>query len=278
MSLQAVHDVDGWERSRVRVENRRPRLTVYCPPGGGGWAVHARDYWEGRLSGRRVRQHAWGGQVHRLCLPSGRGYYLKHFAIRSPRFLHKPPRARLSLRNEARLARSGFSVPSTVCLIEERYCGVLIASAQVTEEIAGAHRLSHLLNDADPGSTLSAARKRHLLVRFGREAGRLHAAGFYHGDMHLHNVLCRSTADEPQFFWIDNERGHRFRRLPFRLQVDDLTQVAKQRYRVHGRDLMAAWRAYVAAAGLAPGRARRMVRRVIRRSRHYRRKRGWLDS
>ena len=67
--------------------------------------------------------------------------------------------------------------------------------------------------------------KREWLRVLGRTVGRMHKAGIFHGDMRLGNMLGRKNKDGRQFFFLDNERTKKFRRLPFRLRVRNLVQL-----------------------------------------------------
>lgn len=56
--------------------------------------------------------------------------------------------------------------------------------------------------------------QRQLIRDLGQEIGRLHRIGIVHGDLRLNNILLESTEEKPQFYFIDNERNRKFRRVP----------------------------------------------------------------
>jgi hypothetical protein len=52
----------------------------------------------------------------------------------------------------------------------------------------------------------------------------MHAAGIFHGDLRLGNILARKEKSGWHFFLIDNERTRKFRRLPSHLRLKNLVQ------------------------------------------------------
>ena len=61
---------------------------------------------------------------------------------------------------------------------------------------------------------------------FGEEIGRLHAAGFVHGDLRWGNVLVRGAdTGQPAFIYIDNDRTRKYRRIPAHQRIKNLIQI-----------------------------------------------------
>jgi hypothetical protein len=83
-------------------------------------------------------------------------------------------------------------------------------------------------NVVDNQSSLNTGQfqmKRSLAGAFGCTVGRMHAGGIFHGDLRLGNVLAREEQDGWRFFFLDNERTKKFRRLPARLRLKNLVQI-----------------------------------------------------
>jgi len=270
----------GWKEWVTRDKAGKGTLTIYCSGDEDAWVDWSLRFWDGDIPNREmIKEHPWGGYVCRgSFLPDQEPHYFKRFSIRNLRYLHKPRRARYSLLHEARLRDAGFRTPCTVAIIESRRMGILLDSAIITKPITHAFRMFDLINKEDTGPPWNMEKKRNLLYAFGEEAGRLHSAGFYHGDMHWGNIFCRMEEDRFVFIWTDNERGRRYERLPFRWRVDDLNQVNKYRHRLSRTDRMRMWHGYLKIAALPDPMADHVLKRVIERSRTFWRKRGWLGE
>jgi hypothetical protein len=98
------------------------------------------------------------------------------------------------------LARAGFGAPETLVVGTRGDEGVL-----VTREVEGRGLLDALAERARG----AVAAKRVLLRALGAEVGRLHAAGFVHGDLVPSNVLVGSEG----FVFVDHDRTRRARLL-----------------------------------------------------------------
>jgi Ser/Thr protein kinase RdoA (MazF antagonist) len=108
-------------------------------------------------------------------------------------------RARQAFRMGHALARAGFRVPAVVVAARRGRAGLL-----VTREVPGDDLLATL---ARP-TTLAV--KRALLRALGAEVGRLHRAGFVHGDLVPPNVRLD---EDGRFVFLDNDRTRRSRLL-----------------------------------------------------------------
>jgi len=269
---------DGWIKTVMPVPENRGALSIYTLEKAPQWTEWAYRFWKGDVPGKEtIKEHDWGGYVYRARLDEEtRLYYCKRFSIRNLRFLHKPPRARYTIVHEAKMRDFGFRTPKAVALIESRRMGVVVDSALVTEGVSQAFRMFDLFNKDEVSNLLDKKKRRALLRAFGKEVGRLHSAGFYHGDMHWGNVLCRMEKDRFLFFWTDNERGRELKNVPFRLRVDDLNQVNKYRHRMSRTDRLRMWRAYLEETHLPEQEANRMLKRILERSLYFWKKKGWL--
>jgi len=67
--------------------------------------------------------------------------------------------------------------------------------------------------------------RRQLLRELGAYIGRLHAAGFLHGDLRASNILAHYSAGEFHFALIDNERNSQQREAGARGIVRNLMQL-----------------------------------------------------
>jgi predicted unusual protein kinase regulating ubiquinone biosynthesis (AarF/ABC1/UbiB family) len=73
----------------------------------------------------------------------------------------------------------------------------------------------------------------------------MHAAGIFHGDLRLGNVLVQKNEGQWRFFFIDNERTKKFYRLPSRLRLKNLVQINMFRYDIGNTDRLRFFKAYL---------------------------------
>lgn len=273
---QTNSDQADWVKTRVKIFSTQRTLDVWHGPGESLWQERARQCWEEQLAGWTVvRRHEWGGRVYRGRFdPEGPEFFFKKLCVRNPRYFHRPRRARSTWRHESRMSEAGFNTQRLVALMEYRRMGLLVASGLLSEAVPDCVKLYDLLNAGQ--ISMSLREKRSLLRALGKEVGRLHGAGFYHGDMHLGNILCQNAGGTVRFFWIDNEKGQRRDPLPFRLRVDDLCQMIKYKKLLSDTDLMRLWKAYCGEIRLEESEARSVVRTVLDKSQRLWNRRGWV--
>jgi hypothetical protein len=261
-----------WARVARRLPSRRGSIAVYHPPGEERWAELAPAYWEGRLGGLALVQSSRFTVVHRgRAGPGGPDCYFKRFLVRSLgdwlKHRLRSSRARRALGGGERLRALGFLAPRPLCLIEERRLSGVLESALVTEAVSGAANLRDALLRPELAVAGTLDRRRRLLRAFGRALAAWHGAGICHGDLRLGNVLCRELGDGFEFISIDNERTRRGRSVPLRLRARNLIQANMDQGGISWTDRRRVFEAYCAASGLAPDRARWLLRRVVRRTR-----------
>ncbi|MEM7390922.1 MAG: lipopolysaccharide kinase InaA family protein [Verrucomicrobiota bacterium] len=226
----------------------------------------ARAWWRGDLEDvDLVRKHRWGGRVERNA-----DYFFKRFSIRSLRYLHKPLRGRRTLAQEQAIESAGLRVPRSVGLIERRRCGLVVESAVISEALDGVESVFELFN----GSPLAMEDKREWIKAFAEEVARFHRAGLFHGDLNLNNVLYRSH--DRHFFWLDNEEGRNFDRIPEKYRLHDLNHINRYRHNLSLTDRLRLWRTYIEAAELTPSESESFLPKIIHQSQAYWRKRQWL--
>ncbi len=149
----------------------------------------------------------------------GQEYFFKEYLFRN---LWKRRnvlfRGRQAIRIYTLLRDAGFRAPKVVCVARR---GMRIFSVS---ESAGADcsiKEAYLDPEKWVGEDISSFRK-----AFGREVGRLHKAGFCHGDLRWGNVLVRSMDNgKPVFIFIDNDRTRKFWNIPARLRIKNLVQI-----------------------------------------------------
>ncbi|HEV7734424.1 MAG TPA: lipopolysaccharide kinase InaA family protein [Candidatus Binatia bacterium] len=115
---------------------------------------------------------------------------------------YPPPgarRARRAFVMGRALAAAGFVAPETLLVAWRRRAGVL-----VTRDTGGEDLLA-LVDRLGRDRDLRGA-KRSLLARLGADVGRLHQAGFVHGDLVPPNVRVR---DDGSLVFLDNDRTAR---------------------------------------------------------------------
>jgi hypothetical protein len=138
-----------------------------------------------------------------------RGIYYKEFLPRGPferlKAKLRGSRASRARDNSENLSAAGFNAPENLAW------GSLSGGREYlfTRAVAGegvTAWLRHRLTGRGPGELL---RRRKLLRDFGFFIGKLHSAGFIHGDLRAGNVLASGIGEQFQFSLIDNERNTR---------------------------------------------------------------------
>ena len=198
--------------------------------------------------------------------------YLKRDAWDPLKDLFRASRAKRALRSEEEATKQGFHLPRSLCLIEEYRWGIRTYCALVTESIDEAKSVRDQIRLQREKTTEASRSKRKLLSAFGREVGTWHAAGFHHGDLRLGNVLYQPNRG---FSWLDNERNQRYRRLPLRQRVHNLTQINFEPLGLSKTDKMRFWRPYASLQKFTRYEERKVIKRVLKKTRKRRRKRGW---
>ncbi|RLQ22132.1 hypothetical protein DWB85_09365 [Seongchinamella sediminis] len=165
------------------------------------------------ILGRHELPQGWrlvGSSAYaRVAVDEAAGVYYKEFLPRSPlerlKALFKGSRAtRARVQNEA-LREAGFAAPVNLAW------GSLPGGREYLFSSAVPGKgVTHWLREelvSREGDSLS--RRRQLLRQLGDFIGRLHAAGFTHGDLRTSNVLAEREGEVFHFYLIDNERNRR---------------------------------------------------------------------
>lgn len=168
--------------------------------------------------------------------------------------VHGARRARRAFAMHEALRRAGFLAPVSLVVGWRADTGLL-----VTTHVEGIDLLEGYAALAG-GGTAARAERRMLSRRLGFTVGRLHAAGFVHGDLVPSNV--RLVGEGVCF--LDNDRT---RRIPFAIGGRrNLVQLG--RFVVPGvaiTDRMRVLRAYAEARGLSRRARRRLARWLVRK-------------
>jgi len=152
------------------------------------------------------------------------------------------------------LERAGFGAPEALLVGRRGGQGVLVTRDVVAPSLMEAIAAA----DAGPGTP---AAKRRLLSALGAEVGRLHRAGFVHGDLVPSNLLARPTG----IVFLDHDRTRRGRALVWWGARRNLVQLG--RFVVPGVtlcDRARVLRAYVVARRLGPRAHRGLAGWLVR--------------
>ena len=259
----------GWmcvERT-IRVSGLAKRkIWIHFPNSEPKWEQYALQFWQGALTHLTPVAGSPEASVSKGSIENGeKTYYFKTFFMRSEldvmKSLARGSRARRSWRGNALAATKGFAVPFTKCLIEVQESGLLLRSALVTEEVAGAVPLPSVLKENMGATAVNGNERLALAAALGREVGRWHNAGIVHGDMRLGNVLLKKMDASLRFYFVDNERtratSSRHERVRNLMQLNMLPQD-----KVTVRERLTAWHAYRQMTGMR-GRQMRNFRADI---------------
>lgn len=156
--------------------------------------------------------------------------YFKEYFCRSTwdfvKHLFRPSRARRALKAALMLASNGFESSAVIAMGQCRFVFFTMRNFVATLEVESARSVYQIIADKQYSPNTGQFRmKRSLAGSFGRTIGRMHAIGIFHGDLRLGNVLVRKEQDSWRFFFLDNERTKKFRRLPARLRLKNLVQI-----------------------------------------------------
>jgi len=117
---------------------------------------------------------------------------------------------------------------------------------------------------------VAALRERRMVLRsLGTEVGRLHMAGFSHGDLRAGNVLIdTSEAGKIQIGFLDNEGTQRHRQLPEFWVIKNLAQLNMEGpARATRTDRLRVFKAYCQQRGSTRATQRRLLGEIVERTR-----------
>ena len=157
---------------------------------------------------------------------NGARYFHKTFLARnvfeSVKDFFLGSRAERSLRAAAMLRENGFLAPQVVMVGYDNSHDFIVTAA-VPKHITASEFFVNALQLPPPDFI---NHKRRQLKHLGEVVGKLHAAGIFHGDLLLGNLLF--SGDNPsdyQVYFIDNERTQRRRIFTTRARLKNLAQL-----------------------------------------------------
>ncbi len=156
--------------------------------------------------------------------------YIKQYFCRSAwdfiKHLVRPSRAKRAFKASILLDENGLGTTGVIAMGERRYGPFCGANFLITRELGDAKEIYTCFRNNWPGRSVNELRdKRRFIKALGETIGQMHSAGIFHGDMRAGNVFAKKSADTWQFFFLDNERTRKFRRLPGRLRLKNLVQI-----------------------------------------------------
>jgi tRNA A-37 threonylcarbamoyl transferase component Bud32 len=152
--------------------------------------------------------------------------YLCRSVLRFIKYFFRGSRAKREFEAALVLAENGFDVPAVVAMGECRNVFFHRRSFLATFGVENSKAIYQFVPENSGIMDKEQLQGwRDLIRAFGRTVGRMHAKGIFHGDLRLGNVLARREGNRWRFFFIDNERTKKFRKLPARLQLKNLVQV-----------------------------------------------------
>jgi hypothetical protein len=255
----------------------------------GGWRVWSVPAWLSCIDRvlAEVGRGGWEyrskhGSTRRLAAGGPRPAFLKSY--RRYRFtdalkeLLRGSKAERAAAATAALEAAGFAAAPVVMLGVRRRAGFAGTAFLVSEDVDAPDVRAFLAAYAGRGRP---SEKRRLLCALGVYVGRLHEAGFCHGDLVPPNLRVRGDAGAPCFVLIDNDRT-RARSRPLSLAEARRNLVQLNRFVVPGVTATDRWRvlrAYCATRCLGEARSRRLARWVMRKTVERRRRfDGVLDA
>jgi len=211
-------------------------------------------------------------RVHKFTVRLGgvkRWVYFKQYLCRSAwdfiKHLVRPSRARRAFKATLVLEKNGFEAPAVVVMGEWKSDFFNRRNFLVTLEAENTKQIYQFIPEGQENLTKEQLRaKRELIRAFGRTAGRMHAAGIFHGDLKVVNVLARQEKNGWRFFFIDNERTKKFYILPPWLRLKNLVQLNMHRSPcLANSDRMRFLKAYLQENPLIARKRSKWVKKII---------------
>ena len=213
-----------------------------------------------------------------------RKVYLKQYLYRSVwdfvKHLIRSSRARRAFKATLMLEKNGFEAPAVVAMGEWKSDFFNRSNFLVTLEAENTKPIYQFIPEGQENLTKEQLRaKRELIRAFGRTVSRMHAAGIFHGDLKLVNVLARQEKNGWRFFFIDNERTKKFYILPPWLRLKNLVQVNMHRTDgLTASDRMRFFKAYLGENLDIQNKYKSLARKVAAKTRDRLRSRGLTDQ
>ncbi|MGB2807281.1 MAG: lipopolysaccharide kinase InaA family protein [Sedimentisphaerales bacterium] len=210
--------------------------------------------------------------------------YFKQYLCRSTwdfiKHLVRSSRAMRAFQATLMLKKNGFEAPVIVAMGEHKSSFLDRGNFLVTIEVEGAKQIHQFIPDNLEDFTKEQLNDLRELIRtFGLTVGRMHAAGIFHGDLRLGNILARKEKSGWHFFLIDNERTRKFRRLPARLRLKNLVQAnILISDCITKTDRMRFFKTYLSLNPQVQNRRNTWVKKIATKTIRRFRKKGWSQK
>ncbi len=255
------------------------------------WTVYIRSQFLNHVLGQALLagEDKWPEQYEFKTLPSSersrvhkftvsiegndREVYIKEYLFKS--ILHalkclffSGSPARKAFKAETMLAENGFDVAKLIAMGECREGLLQTKNFLATFAIERAQSVrKHVLDITETTSAQQLAEWRKFIKDFGQIIGKMHARGISHGDLRLGNILVRRDDGLWRFFFIDNERTKKFRRLPFICRKKNLVQLNMGPYGIASNtDRMRFFAAYLAENSMSKTMTKILIKTVLRKT------------
>ena len=200
-------------------------------------------------------------------------FYLKEYLYRSTwdfvKHLCRKSRARRAFEATLILSKNNLNAPAAIALVQYKTAFICKRNFLLTEEIRNCAQLYKAIAElSQADGTESLRRKRDLISSLGRTIGRMHAAGIFHGDLRAGNVLVGKADQTWQFFFIDNERTRKFRRLPNRLRLKNLVQTNMFRKNITRTDRLRFFKSYLQGNPMTRPNRTKWAKKVVTKTTH----------
>ena len=197
-----------------------------------------------------------------------RWVYIKQYLCRSVwdfiKHLVRPSRARRAFKATLMLEKNGFEAPAVVAMGECKSGLFNREDFLVTFEVENAQRFHQIIPERlEDLSKEQLRNKRELMRAFGQSIGKMHAAGIFHGDLRVGNVLARQKKNDWHFFFIDNERTKKFYRLPPWLRLKNLVQLNMFRDGISRTDRLRFFKTYVCSNPSVQRCSNKWIQKVV---------------
>ncbi|MCF7955876.1 MAG: lipopolysaccharide kinase InaA family protein [Phycisphaerae bacterium] len=159
---------------------------------------------------------SFNGQIHNL--------YVKQFLYRSPvdflKHILRHSRAMRSLNASRMLAAENLLTPEVIAMGQLRKGPFVAKSFLITRSVENAPKLSFYISEVTDLKT-----KKRFIHQLAETIGKMHAANISHGDLRTGNILVKPAGDSWDFYFLDNERTIKYKKLPEKLRFKNLVQL-----------------------------------------------------
>ncbi len=153
--------------------------------------------------------------------------FIKRFFLRGPvdffKQLVRPSRAMRALAGCRVLNKVGLKTPVNAAVCEKKVGTLVLENVLISEEMEDCSPLYEYIEN-DLRSAQARVRK-SFFRKLGAAAGKMHAGNVFHGDLRPGNILVTGAPDEPDFYFIDNEKTIRSYLFTEKRLIKNLVQI-----------------------------------------------------